>query len=52
MNKIEKNIPILAKLKKLASNLAMNITKMGKTLNSEKFMIILVKIWIEKRNIS
>ncbi len=43
---------ILAQLEKLASNLMMNITKMGKTLKSEKFMIIFTKIWAEERKLS
>ncbi len=38
---------ILAKLEKLMSNL-MNIMKMGKTLKSEKFMIIFAKMWDEE----
>ncbi len=46
--KIEKNMLISAKLEKLVSNLMMNITKMGKTLNSKKLMIIFAKIWTEE----
>ncbi len=52
MNKIEKNMLILAKLEKLASNLMMNITKMRKTLKSEKYMIIFTKIWTKVRKLS
>ncbi len=37
--------------KKLAPNL-MNIMKIGKILKSEKFMIILIKIWTEKQTLS
>ncbi len=43
---------ILAKLEKLASNLMMNITQIGKTLKSEKCMIIFAKIWTEERKLS
>ncbi len=43
---------ILAKLKKLASNLLMNITKMRKTLKSQKFIIILIEIWTEEQKFS
>ncbi len=39
MNKIEEK-QFGCKLGKLASNLKMNIIKMGKTFKSEKFMII------------
>ncbi len=42
---------ILAKLEKLPSNL-MNIMKMGKTLKSEKFMIIFTNILIEEQKLS
>ncbi len=42
---------IFAKLEKFAFNL-MNITKMGKTLQSVKFMIIFTKIWTEERKLS
>ncbi len=48
INKIEKNTLILAKLEKLAFNLMMNITKMGKMQKSEKSMIIFAKIWTDK----
>ncbi len=43
---------ILAKLEELASNLMMNITKMEKTLKSEKFMIIFTKICTEEQKLS
>ncbi len=52
MNKIEKNTMISAKLEKLAFKLMMNITIMGKMLNSEKFMIIFTIVGIEKRKLS
>ncbi len=40
------------KREKLASNLMMNITKMGKMLKLEKFIIVFAKIWTEKRKLS
>ncbi len=52
MNNIEKSTLILAKLKKLASKFVMNIMKMGKTLKSERFIIILAKMWAEVRKLS
>ncbi len=48
----QKNTLIYAEPEKLASNMMMNITKMGKTLKSKKFMIIFAKIWTEKRKLS
>ncbi len=41
---------ISAKSKKLASNLMMNITKIGETLKSEKFMIIFAKSELKSEN--
>ncbi len=46
-NKMGEKTPISTKLEKFAFNWMMNITKMGKTLNSKKFMMILPKIWTE-----
>ncbi len=43
---------ILCKLEKLASNLMMNITKMGETQQYKKFMIIFTKIWTGERKLS
>ncbi len=43
---------ILAKLEKLESNLMMNITRIGKTLNSEKFMITFTKFWTPEQKLS
>ncbi len=42
----------MVKLEKLANYFIMNITKMGKTLKSKKFMIIFAKIWTEERKLS
>ncbi len=49
MNKIRRFQPYAGKL---ASDLKINITKMGKMLKSEKFMIIFAKTWTEKRKLS
>ncbi len=43
---------ISAKLEKLASYLKMNITKMRKTLQSKKFMIIFAKIGCKMQKLS
>ncbi len=52
MNKIEKKKLISTKPEKLASKLMMNITKMGKTIKSENFMITFAKIWTDERKLS
>ncbi len=49
MNKIKKNTLILTKLEKVAFNLMMNITKMGKPIKSTKFRIIFDKILIKAK---
>ncbi len=50
--KPKKSVNFDHKLGKLVSNLKINITKMGKTLNSETFMIIFVNIWTKTQKLS
>ncbi len=52
INKIQKNMQILAKLGKWTSNLMMNIRKLGKMLKSEKIIIIFAKIRTEEQKLS
>ncbi len=52
INKIEKIGDFEHQPGKLASDLKMNITKMKKPLEFEKFMIIFAEIWSEKQKLS